>query len=238
MVLDPKVTQGTRYLINSYSFSHSEYYRMSHRFFKYNSNTSGLPGRVASSLWEKITKKAHDVWSINTDGGSPTVNRLRSETVNSREEPVHAHPEIEDSQEFGVGDIVLLFMGGQRITARVASINGGDATIDMDGAEATVPVGWLHKRADDNPADAKAMVSDSLSKLLQSRGGKCAIRLSPSTMMSLVSNPDGSVQVRMFEISTRQMHSGNYPSVDSVVHDLNLVNYPEEIDLEALHKFR
>jgi hypothetical protein len=119
---------------------------MSHNFFKYGSNTSGLPSRTSMSLWDRITKKAHDVWSIGEHGGSPVITRLRGETVNSREEPVHAHPERNNgAQELNVGDVVLLFMGGKRVLAKISSLTEVDATIEHNGASITVLKNWLTK---------------------------------------------------------------------------------------------
>ena len=105
---------------------------MPHNFFRIAS--LGEPSRVSNTLWDRLKKIAHHVWEINSEDGNPVITRIKSETVASVDE---------SKEEISPGQLVLLFMGGQRLEARVASVRESDIVLDVNNELVEVPKGWV-----------------------------------------------------------------------------------------------
>lgn len=105
---------------------------MPHKFFKIAS--SGEPSRVSDTLWDRLKKVAHHVWQIDSENGEPVITRIKGETVTAVKEP-------EDT--FTPGDLVLLFMGGQQLEGRVASVRESDLVLEINNELFEVPAGWV-----------------------------------------------------------------------------------------------
>jgi hypothetical protein len=235
---------------------------MAHKFYKSGSNTSGLPGRTDDKLFSRLKKYAHDVWQVSSDGGAPSVNRLRADAVEVREEPeaggeevehAHAHPERDDAMgsDLNSGDLVLLFMGGQRIYARIKDMDGRTATISTHDGEYEVDSSWLKsaqaEKQPEQPSNRTITREDIpaqggqpqtqdpvyaksvqvLTQMLQASGGRALVGMGfasngKESMMELTQNPDGGVSVKMIELVPKVFHQGQYQSLQQLVQDLGL----------------
>lgn len=209
---------------------------MSHPFYKSAKNTSGVPGRVQGSSYEKLKKFAHDVWEIDGSNDDPVVVRKRQETADLN---------YEKPQELSVGDIVLFLLGGTKYQARVAAISADGDQVQVGETGYWIPKWLIEKQgqgvpltAEDPLPEAPAPVmnetADSLQRLMQSRGGHIAVRISQSTVLELQQQGQG-VIATLWEVSTRAAHRGTYPSVGDVVQELNISGYPTEVPVEYLH---
>lgn len=205
---------------------------MSHPFYKSAKNTSGLPGRVPVTSYEKLKKFAHDVWDIDGSSEEPVVVRKREETA----ELNFQEPEV------SVGDIVLLLLGGHEIEARVQaqSAEGLLSLHTSEGDLTDIPQEWVTRRGQGVPLTAEDPLpaptnetTDSLQRLLQNRGGHIAVRLSQSTVLELHQLPQG-LAATLWETSTRAAHRGTYQDVGQVVQELGLTGYPSEVPVESL----
>ena len=107
---------------------------MPHPFFKYAS--AGLPSRVDASLWTKIKKCAHDVWQVDGTDGIPSIQRIKGETVTA---DISQEPDI----NMDPGQLVLLFLGGRRIEAKIISTDESNVSISVDGESISVPKSWI-----------------------------------------------------------------------------------------------
>lgn len=230
---------------------------MSHKFHKSGSNVSGLPSRMDEKVWNKIKKFAHDVWSIDDQGGSPVINRMRAETVKpgSGEPPTSPGHSIEMSHDntISAGDLVLLFMGGKRVAARVMGLNGDMARIATSEGYEDVPRGWLRKSQTPPPAPKRTITREdipvqpdpnagpaqevdprlaqtvqNINDMLKANGGSVMISM-PSApngqtrMLEVTANGQG-VAAKFIVLSPEVIHSGNYASVDQLVQDMNLTD--------------
>jgi hypothetical protein len=235
---------------------------MSHKFYRTASKQAGLPGRIANSSFEKIKKFAHDVWDVNDAGDDVIAVRKRQETaeIDFKAEDTRAE------SPFGVGELVLLFLGGSRVAARVLESNDGTLKLSThEGELENIPQAWCRLAQtppggdpsrtitrEDIPVvdpnqlpqqpqqqqpmqldENQMMIADSLKKLLQSRGGKIAIRLNPSTYMTISMSPNGGVQDEVWTISTQRADSRAHQSIEALIKSRGLTNYPEEVSAES-----
>lgn len=124
---------------------------MAHKFYKTSSNTSGIPSRVDDKVWDKLKKFAHDVWQVNSGEEAPIVNRVRAETVEPGAGDSHssAHPELygdsQDQNTISAGDLVLMFIGGQKISAQVVHDHGDVVTVATADGYMDVPPEMVRK---------------------------------------------------------------------------------------------
>ncbi len=107
---------------------------------------SYLGNNIPASTWEKLKKRAHDVWDLGTEGERVLALRKKQDTakVSKEQAPTEARGLQESGDTaFSDGDLVLFFMGGHRIEAKV--VGGGDGYLDVDtGTESItgVPSEW------------------------------------------------------------------------------------------------
>lgn len=221
---------------------------MAHKFYKSATKLDRLPGRISGSSWGKIKKFAHDVWSVNDANGNVVAQRNRAETAK-----VDFDRQSNEQDNPSIGDIVYLFLSGKKIVARVIDSSDGKFRLSThDGYVDNIPSGWVRKvesqaqppraitREDipvqNGPAQSvqldqnQMMIADSLKKLLESRGGKVAIRLSPSTYMVIKSSPGGGVSDEIYAVSTQRADTRSYQSIEHLVRSRGLKDYPEAVD--------
>lgn len=226
-----------------------------HKFYKSSSNTSGLPGRITDKLFSRLKKFAHDVWAIESDGSGPVVNRLRADAVDVKDEPeaggeevehAHAHSELEDERgsHLNPGDLVLLFMGGKKIYARIKGIDDATATISTHDGVYEVASSWLrtaqatpveqdsHTRRptrDDMPAQADpvyARSAQTLEHMLQAAGGRALVSMGlgqngQESLMELTKDASG-FTAKLLQLEPKVFHTGKYQTMSELVQDLGL----------------
>lgn len=237
---------------------------MSHPFYRTSSNTSGLPSRMSAKVWNRLKKLAHGVWEMESSTSGPVAVRKRDESAQLSAGAHSGTPSKFDVLEeatphnIDTGDLVLLFMGGQRVAARVLG-KSADGMLRLgthEGELTEIPQTWVRKsqaqeqmqrsrsitREDipvQNPAQVKpasppqlqnnqAQIADSLAQAIQSKGGKVQVRLSPSSVLEITSN-GSSFTAQLSHTSTKVVSNTSYPSMQHLVQSLGLNDYPQVI---------
>jgi hypothetical protein len=183
-------------------------------------------------MWAKLKKYAHEIWDMSLDHDQVSAVRKRRDTAKV--------PDV-----INVGDIVSVVLGGREVSAAVLDIEDGKlALMAGDDYIDDIPQEWVKHAAPPMNQTTKIPVFDpskepspgpgseaalNLKQLLQSRGGRVAVYLSPSTVLGLVSNPDGSIKGEIFEMSTKRINSQIYPNIEHLVKALNIDNSSMDI---------
>jgi hypothetical protein len=107
---------------------------MPHPFFKY--ATSGVPSRIGSGIWGRVKKYAHSVWQVDSENGMPIINRLKGEA----NDPGSLAGQNDNLSN---GQVVLLFLGGNKIQASVRSVDGDNISLTVDNEIVVVPRDWV-----------------------------------------------------------------------------------------------
>lgn len=115
---------------------------MGHKFYRTASKQVGLPGRIANSGFDRLKKIAHDVWSVNDAEGDVVATRKREETAEISHELAPDKPTL---VKYDPGEIVLLFLGGRKLEARVLADFDGTLTLSTDDGYVDVPADWCRK---------------------------------------------------------------------------------------------
>lgn len=130
---------------------------MSHPFFKKLSNVSGLPSLASKSI-DRIRKFAHHKWDIVADPNGPVAIRKTEDTA--KLDPVsasHMHDSdsvVDDiaSNTITPGELVLLFMGGRKLEARVLMHDEDGLTLSTDdGYLYDIDPTWVQRTAQQDP---------------------------------------------------------------------------------------
>jgi hypothetical protein len=116
---------------------------MAHKFKKKSYAHQGLPGSLPDSLWSKLKKSAHSVWDMTSHGDQISAVRKTQDTAIASE-AVARHDINQD--EITPGDLVLLFLGGRSISARVVEVTtNGLSLISREGLLENIPSEWVKK---------------------------------------------------------------------------------------------
>jgi hypothetical protein len=86
---------------------------------------------------EVIKKISHRVWDIKNDAGKLSISRKIQEATIGGCQSGGQNP-----YKPAVGDIVVMVMGGERHTARVASISGDEVTVRSGHGDVRIPTSW------------------------------------------------------------------------------------------------
>lgn len=225
---------------------------MSHTFHKTANNTSGVPSRLSS--YDRLVKKAHDVWEIIAEGDEIVGQRKKNDDV----ELHHKHEEMDHRPM--EGEIVLLLLGGRQVQARVlAEHDTGYSVVTEDGYYDDVPLENLAIVAQQGPVptneiprsqrptredipvqndpnqapeqEAPAMADNetvqNIESLLQKNGGHVAIQIAPSNILEITQTDQG-IFARLLYTSVEIAHQGNYQNVGHLVQNLNLSGWYSE----------
>ncbi len=112
---------------------------------------SYLGSNLPAQLFEKLKKKAHDVWDLDIEPGDRVMAiRKRQDTARVSEEG-RATPEQESRGLLDLlsgGDHVFLYMGGRKVIATVIDVKEGSLTLDTsDGRLNNIPSEWVTRVA-------------------------------------------------------------------------------------------
>jgi hypothetical protein len=210
------------------------------KFRKKSFVNSDLPTSVPDSMYEKLKKRAHDVWDMTAQGDDIAALRKKHDTAQASDEP-----EKEDLGEavpleemFGPGEIILLLLGGQELRARVAAVNDGLLTLDTkEGPLDAIPASWC-RRADPMPmpeTGPMSQVSNDIEKMLESRGGHIAVQLGQNGSPILeVKRAGQGIQATLWHISTTAAHNGQYASVQDMCDELSIKGFAKEVPTQSL----
>jgi hypothetical protein len=173
----------------------------------------------------KLKKYAHEVWDMSLDHDQVSAVRKRRDTAKVL-------------GTINIGDVVSIILGGHEISAAVLDVKDGKlALMASDGYIDNIPQEWVKSAAPPTNQTTKMPVFDpskepspgpgseaalNLKQLLQSRGGRVAVYLSPSTVLGLISNPNGSIRGEIFEMSTKRIDSQTYPDIEHLVKALGI----------------
>jgi len=192
----------------------------------------------SSGIWSKLKKYAHDVWDMSAQGDRVEALRKRQDSVYASEEEKE-HDEDTPSLEnmFGPGELVLLFLGGRKLQARVLDSNEGSLSLISDeGYLDNIPAEWV-RRADPQQPAAPAVnpLVNDLQKMLESRGGHIAVQLDPTGSAILELQQTGvGVQATLWHTSTTVAHRGQYDSVADLAQDLAINGFEKEVPVQSL----
>lgn len=216
----------------------------------------------SSTMWGKLKKYAHDVWDMSAQGEQIQALRKRQDTARASEDQEDKRDEGEAiplGDMFGPGELVLLFLGGRKLQARVLdSHDGGLSLISDEGYLDNIPQEWV-KRADPAPAPSQEQVDRSrkptredipvqqapgapvsnavndLQKMLESRGGHIAVQLDPtgSSVLELKQSGQG-IQATLWHTATTVAHRGQYASVADLAQQLAINGFEKEVPVQSL----
>lgn len=103
-----------------------------HKFFKKTGASYRLPSYVNDIMYERIVKRAHEIWAINSDKADVVVQRLAEEKTFEKEEPI----------QIKAGDKIILLLGGRSYRASVVSRDDdGILKLAAQGGE----IGGIHE---------------------------------------------------------------------------------------------
>ena len=142
---------------------------MSHKFYKSASKQAGLPGRIANSGFEKLKKIAHDVWSVDDAEGEVVATRKREETAEINHELAPDKPTL---VKYDPGEIVLFFLGGRKLEARVLADFDGVLTLSTDEGYVDIPASWCRKaqaQPAPNPSPRRRVTREDIPVMTPSR---------------------------------------------------------------------
>jgi hypothetical protein len=112
-----------------------------HKFFKRSFSEQTLPSNIAPTTWDRLSKRAHHIWDMNVAGDEIEAVRKHPDTVQA------SAPTLDnESNEINVGDLVLLYMGGRRLEARILdTTDAGLSLVTDDGYVEGIPANWVKK---------------------------------------------------------------------------------------------
>lgn len=192
-------------------------------------------------MWGKLKKYAHDVWDMSAQGDRIEALRKRQDTARASEDTEDKHHEDDEAIHqigdlFGPGELVLLFLGGRKLEARVLDSKDGKLSlISEEGYVDNIPTGWVRRADPAQPAGHPNPLVNDLQKMLESRGGHIAVQLDPtgSSVLELQQLGQG-IQATLWHTATTVAHRGQYGSVEQLAQDLAIRSFEKEVPVSAL----